>query len=87
MIKTITFSPKGKALVKWPFMELFEEAFPEANPDHDIIASNEKETNVPTKLNKVRIAMCRYEQCQETFSSQPCAAAMTWTRSIGKPIF
>ena len=63
-------------------MELFEEVFPEANPDHDLKTSNAKEATKISSVKKIRVAMCRYDKCQQTFASQPCASAMTWTRSI-----
>ena len=62
-------------------MELFQEVFPEANPDRHEMKTSKETTEIPS-VKKIRVAMCRYDKCQQTFASQPCASAMTWTRSI-----
>ena len=62
-------------------MELFQEVFPEANPDRHDMKTSKEATEIPP-VKKIRVAMCRYDKCQQTFASQPCASAMTWTRSI-----
>ena len=62
-------------------MELFQEVFPEANPDRHDMKTSKETTEIPS-VKKIRVAMCRYDKCQQTFASQPCASAMTWTRSI-----
>ena len=64
-------------------MEMFEKAFPEANPNHDgMMTLKDDDKKMQPTATKFRIAMCRFDKCQTTFAAQPCASAMTWTRTI-----